>query len=73
MNFRLSSCPGYYLYRFCIYICMHCISVLRIFSTFFLNIFFYPHNATSINIHVSSSLFTIIMSGLLLGTVLLVC
>jgi len=57
---------------------MRCISTVRslyfrIFSASFLITFLSPQIATSINIHVPFSLSQIIMSGLLCGTVLLVC
>jgi hypothetical protein len=57
---------------------MRCISTVRslyfrIFSASFLITFLSPQIATSINTHVPFSLSRIVMSGLLLGTVLLVC
>ena len=57
---------------------MRCISVVkslyfRIFLASFLTTFWSPEIATSINVHVPFSLSWIIMSGLLLGIVLLVC
>ena len=57
---------------------MRCISVVRslyfsIFSASFLITFLSPEIATSINMHVPSSLSRIIMYGLLLGIVLSVC
>ena len=72
------SRPCYYWYHLCFYILRAPYFYLRslyfrIFSASFLITFLSPEIATSMNIHVPFSLSRIIMSGLLLGIVLLVC
>ena len=73
-----SSRSNYYWYHPCFYIphalYFYCMSLyFKIFSASFLITFLSPGFATSINMHVLSSLSRIIMSGLLLGIVLPVC